>query len=196
MKRKTSQGGCTQAPLLILIFVDERNTSPITSGPTAHHSRGRPRFKCAGGEDTVCSKREDSGCSVVPFYICVTVWVARAPRPLGRYLLKTTMASINSPTDEDPLQPGIRSIVTLAMAHTQKVYFSGTPVRYNAPEVHNNRRLWVQLTGSSISVGQQGEKVSLPSVNVANGVRLLFHLRYLCDSAKPSSLVHHSLQTH
>jgi hypothetical protein len=105
------------------------------------------------------------------------------------------MASISSPTDEDPLQPGIRSIVTLAAAHAQKVYFSDT-VRYNAPGVSNNRRLWVQLTGSNISVGEQGEKVSLPSVNVANGVRLLFHLRYLCDSAKPSSLVHHSLQTH
>jgi hypothetical protein len=126
------------------------------------------------------------------------------------FLLKT-MASIGSPTDEAPLQPGIRSIVSLAAAHTQKVYFSGT-VRYHRttgdpgsfkaflitnpiPLVKDYRGHRLRLTGSIISVGQQGEKVSLPLVNVTNTVRSPCDLRYLCDSAKPSSLVHRSLQT-
>ena len=133
-----------------------------------------------------CSKREDSGSGVIPF-MChglgrpgVSRWIV---------LLKTIMASIGSPTDEAPLQPEIHSIVSLATAHTQKVYFSGT-ARYRGPGAPEYRHLWVQLTGTIISVGQQGEKVSLPSVNVADAVRPPFYLRYLCDSAKPSSLVH------
>jgi hypothetical protein len=206
-ERETSLDGYTQVPLLLSTFADEWNTSPITSGPTAHSSCGRLRFKRAGGEDIMLSLFEKRGrCHVSR----VTVCVARASRPLGRYLLKTTMASISSPTDEAPLQPGIRSIVSLAAAHTQKVYFSGT-VGYDSGigprsqweafnTVHPRRLVEdyrghrLRLTGSIMSVRRQGEKFSLSSVNVANAVCLLFHPRYLCGSTKPSSLVHRSLR--
>ena len=112
---------------------------------------------------------------------------------LGRWivLLKTTMASIGSPTDEAPSQLEIRSIISLATAHAQKLYFSGW-VRYHGPGVLDYRHLWVQLTGTIISVSQQGQKASLLSVNVADAVRSSFYLRYLCDSVIISSLVHRS----
>ena len=99
------------------------------------------------------------------------------------------MASIGLPTGEAPLQPEIHSVVSLAAAHTQKVYFSGT-ARYSGPGVPDDRNLWAQLTGSILSVGQRGKKVSLPFVNVADAVRPPFYLLYLCDSAKPSSPDH------
>jgi hypothetical protein len=163
----------------------------------------------------VSSRRYDRPCAYpgCPLRCGSIRRLARCLERVTLFPLKT-MASIGSPTDEAPLQPGIRSIVSLAAAHTQKVYFSGT-VDYHRrtsfrgtfkdflsqntyqnngylDDYHDRR---VQLTGSIISVGQHGEKVSLPPVNVANAVRSPCHLRYLCDSAKPSSLVHRSLQT-
>jgi hypothetical protein len=144
--------------------------------------------KSAGDEDIVLSLFKKRGfwkrCHVSRF------------ESLGRLarwivLLKTIMASIGSPTDEAPLQPEIHSIASLATAHTQKVYFSGT-ARYRGPGAPDYLNLWVQLTGTIISVGQQDEKISLPSVNAADAVRPPFCLLYLCDSAKPSSLVHRS----
>ena len=122
------------------------------------------------------------------FRLCVTVWVARASRPLGHYLFKTTMTSIGSPTEEAPLQPEIRSIVSLAAAHTQKVYFSGA-VHYRGPEAgyyprpHSHDRPQaetpphhrLQLTGTILSVHRQGQSAPLPSVDAVDPVRPPFY---------------------
>ena len=103
------------------------------------------------------------------------------------------MASIGSPTDEAPLHPEIHSIVSLATAHAQKVYFSG-PVRYSGPGVSHPREVWAQLTGTVLGVkkvnkvGQEGEEIPQSPVNIADGVRPPLYLRYLCDSTKPSSI--------
>jgi hypothetical protein len=105
------------------------------------------------------------------------------------------MASIDSPTDDGgtPLHPEIHDIVSLATAHTQKVYFSG-PVSYSVL----GRDVWAQLTGTILSfkevntVGQQGKEIPQSDVNVTDVVRPPFRLRYPWDSAKPSSLGRHS----
>ena len=104
-----------------------------------------------------------------------------------------------SPTNEPPLHPEIRSIVSLTMAHTQKIYFSGplvhkldrNPDGQKPQKDEGWRDVWAQLYGTTLSIwdmGQvkiannQGKEVPPSYVNVTEAVRLTSHLHYLCDS--------------
>jgi CCR4-NOT transcriptional complex subunit CAF120 len=117
------------------------------------------------------------------------------------------MASTRLPTDKS-LHPEIRSIVSLATAHTQKVYFSGPLVYtferrpdgclyYEDNKGGDWRNVWAQLSGTTLSIWDTGERkmVRQPrvgkhpssSVNVTEPVSAPFLLHCLRDSTKPSS---------
>jgi len=109
------------------------------------------------------------------------------------------------PTHEAPIHPEIRSSVSLTMAHTQKIYFSG-PLVYKHdrnPDGHKPHKdgwheVWAQLYGTTLSIwdmeevkiaNHQGKEVPPSYVNITEAVRLTFHLFYLRDSTKPPSPV-------
>ena len=108
-------------------------------------------------------------------------------------------------THDASLHPEVRSIVSLTMAHTQKIYFSGPLVhkfdrnpdgqKPHKEEVWHD--VWAQLYGTTLSIwdmgevkiaNQQGKEVPPSYVNITEAVRPPFHLSYLRDSTK------HSLQ--
>ena len=97
-----------------------------------------------------------------------------------------------SPTADAPLHPEVRSIVSLTMAHTQKIYFSGPLVHKldRNPDGHKPhkdegwRDVWAQLYGSTLSIwdmgevkiaNQQGKEVPPSYVNITEAVRSSFH---------------------
>jgi hypothetical protein len=107
-----------------------------------------------------------------------------------------------STTDEAPLHPEIRSIVSLATAHTQKIYFAGPLVhkveRILVGHTHGDER-WhdvrAQLCGTTLNVWdtrdvervhRQGRGDPSSSVDITEAVRPPFQLQYLCNSTKPS----------
>lgn len=111
-----------------------------------------------------------------------------------------------SSTHEAPLHPEIRSTVSLTMAHTQKIYFSGPLVHKldRTPDGHGPhkgggwRDVWAQLYGTTLSIwdmgevkiaSQQGKEVPPSYINITEAVRSTFHLFYLCDSTEPPSPV-------
>jgi CCR4-NOT transcriptional complex subunit CAF120 len=90
--------------------------------------------------------------------------------------------------DEHPLHPEIRSIVSLFMAHTQKIYFSGplihklesTPCGYKPQKDEGWRDIWAQLTGTTLSIWdmeevkkahQEGTEVPPSYVGITDAVR-------------------------
>lgn len=93
-----------------------------------------------------------------------------------------------SPTNDPPLHPEIRSIVSLTMAHTQKIYFSG-PLMHKldrSPDGHRPQKdgawhdVWAQLYGTTLSIwnmgevkmaNKQGREVPPSYVNVTEAVR-------------------------
>ena len=103
-----------------------------------------------------------------------------------------------SATYEAPLHPEIRSIVSLATAHTQKEYFAG-PLVQEARSSEAWHDIWAQLCGTTLSIwdrrekertSRQGEEVPPSYVNVTEAVRPAFHLDYLRDDlTKPSPTV-------
>jgi hypothetical protein len=118
------------------------------------------------------------------------------------FLLKT-MASTGPPTDEAPLHPEIRSFISLATAHMQKIYRSG-PVFYQVqdgdradprtqPGEGGGCNVWAQLRGTTLSLKRREldggyEEVPLKCMDVTDVVRPPFHLCYLHHPAKPPSL--------
>jgi CCR4-NOT transcriptional complex subunit CAF120 len=110
------------------------------------------------------------------------------------------MASIGSPqpeksldqqpstTDEHPLHPEIRSIVSLVAAHAEKIYFSGPLVHKLESNPYSRkphkdegwRDIWAQLTGATLSIWdmvevkkahQEGREVPPSYVNITDAVR-------------------------
>jgi len=68
------------------------------------------------------------------------------------------------PTDDPPLHPKIRSIVSLALAHTQKTYFSGPLIhkfeRNPDGKPHKDegwREVWAQLSGTTLCIWDMEE---------------------------------------
>jgi hypothetical protein len=112
----------------------------------------------------------------------------RLARCIGWAILSPlrTMASISSSTDE-ALHPEFRSIVSLATAHTHKVYFSG-PVSYTFSWDVDYQDVWAQLSGTTLSFKTMDEETHRWYENITDLVRPPFHLHYLCDPPKPSSL--------
>jgi len=111
-----------------------------------------------------------------------------------------------SPTHDPPLHPEVRSIVSLTMAHTQKIYFSGPLVHKldRNPDGHKPhkdegwRDVWAQLYGTTLSIwdmgevkiaNQQGKEVPPSYVNITEAVRSPFHRCYRRDSTKTLSPV-------
>ena len=97
-----------------------------------------------------------------------------------------TMAPISSSTDE-ALYPEFRSIVSLVTAHTHKVYFSG-PVSYVETWDVDYQDVWAQLSGTTLSFRAMNDRTHPWYENITDLVRPPFHLHYLCDPPKPSSL--------
>lgn len=105
-----------------------------------------------------------------------------------------------SPTYDPPLHPEIRSIVSLTMAHTQKIYYSG-PLLYKLDRTPDGQKpskevgwrdIWAQLYGTTLSIwdmgevkvaNEQGKEVPPSYVNVTEAVCLTFNLHYLCHSS-------------
>ena len=117
------------------------------------------------------------------------------------------MASTGSPTDEAPLHPEIRSVVSLVVAHTRKIYFSG-PLVYkfdrnpDGSKPHKDdgwREVWAELSGATLSIwdmgevkiaSQQGKEVPPSYVNITEAVRPPFHLHLrLNETIIPSSFM-------
>jgi CCR4-NOT transcriptional complex subunit CAF120 len=117
------------------------------------------------------------------------------------------MASTGSPTNEAPLHPEIRSVVSLVVAHTRKIYFSG-PLVYKFDRNPDGskpykddgwREVWAELSGATLSIwdmgevkiaSQQGKEVPPSYVNITEAVRLLFHLHLrLNETTIPSSFM-------
>ena len=109
----------------------------------------------------------------------------------------------SSPTEDPPLHPEIRSIVSLSLAHREKTYFSGPLIHKvdrnpdgNKPHKDEGwREAWAQLSGTTLSIwdmeevkiaNQQGKEVPPSYINITEAVRAPFHLHYLHGSTKPS----------
>ena len=110
----------------------------------------------------------------------------------------------SSPADDPPLNPEIRSIVSLSLAHREKTYFSG-PLIYkldrnpdgNKPHKDGGwREVWAQLSGTTLSIwdmeevkvaNQQGREVPPSYINITEAVRSSFQLHYPYGSPKPAS---------
>ena len=91
-------------------------------------------------------------------------------------------------TDEHPLHPEIRSIVSLFMAHAEKIYFSGplvhklesNPCGHKPHKDEGWRDIWAQLNGTTLSIWdmlevkkahREGREVPPSYVNIAGAVR-------------------------
>jgi CCR4-NOT transcriptional complex subunit CAF120 len=98
-----------------------------------------------------------------------------------------------------PLHPEIRSILSLQVAHTHKIYFSGPLIRRieRLPDGSKPAKdegwvdVWAQLGGTTLSIwdmkaineaSKRGEEVPPSYVNVTDAVSLLFYALSLAAS--------------
>ena len=112
----------------------------------------------------------------------------------------------SSAAHDASLHPEIRSIVSLTVAQTQKIYFSGplvhkfdrNPDGQKPREDGGWRDVWAQLYGTTLSIwdmgevkiaNQQGKEVPPSYVNITEAVGSPLHLYHLRDSTKPPSPV-------
>jgi CCR4-NOT transcriptional complex subunit CAF120 len=92
-----------------------------------------------------------------------------------------------SGSDSPPLHPEIRSVISLTVAHTQKIYYSGPLVRKLERQSDGQtpandagwRDVWVQLYGTKLSIwdmeevknaSEQGKEVPPSYVNITEAV--------------------------
>ena len=116
-------------------------------------------------------------------------------------------------SDDPPLHPEIRSIVSLTSAHTIKIYFSGFLVHKldrnpdgNKPHKDEGwREVWAQLSGTTLCIwdmeevkiaNHQGREVPPSYISVEDVVRPFFHLYYLHESTIPPSSVRSGPRCH